>query len=44
MFADKEGYMMTKDGYYLKDSDEDEEKPVPTKKQRKQKKAAKKAN
>ena len=42
--VDSQGYLMTKDGYYLKDSDDEGGKNVLTKKQRKMLKAIKKRN
>ena len=42
--VDREGYLMTKVGYYLRDSDDDSEKKTLSKKDKKQKKAAKKRN
>lgn len=42
-FVDKEGFLITKDGYYLKDSDSDDEQTL-TKKQKKQQKYQKRAN
>jgi hypothetical protein len=44
LIVDREGYLMTKDGYYLRDSDDDSEKKTLSKKDKKQKKAAKKRN